>query len=370
MSWAAKRETTRIEDTAYCLLGIFGVNLPLLYGEGDRAFIRLQEEVLKTRNDLSLLAWKSPEDEAPNNSHRYCGVFAQHPRVFQASGELSLINDIKFIPDFTMTNKGLKIVTRLLYDLRSDLHLLELNCYNSARPRMVLSIYLMHQGASVYARAKPHLLECFRAGVDFLRHKTTRENSCFFLSKSISPTIADSLNRVHRSSFRVADSRKNKVSAAKPESLWDSARQVFITDGLRDFVGSHEYPFDPLIGEISKDYQVPPEYRGARFLVAFGFGYGFAPWACITISTQYFQGMIECEDWALLALEVNSETNPEIYTTKMSRRLYFGRIHLCGVEPLRYRSRAFLTVKLEEMDELGEKVYVVRIQGGEEPEPL
>jgi hypothetical protein len=34
MSWAAGRETTRIEDLAYCLLGIFDVNMPLLYGEG------------------------------------------------------------------------------------------------------------------------------------------------------------------------------------------------------------------------------------------------------------------------------------------------------------------------------------------------
>jgi hypothetical protein len=42
MSWASDRETTRIEDTAYCLLGIFGVNMPLLYGEGERAFLRLQ----------------------------------------------------------------------------------------------------------------------------------------------------------------------------------------------------------------------------------------------------------------------------------------------------------------------------------------
>jgi hypothetical protein len=29
MSWAAGRETTRIEDSAYCLLGIFDVNMPM-----------------------------------------------------------------------------------------------------------------------------------------------------------------------------------------------------------------------------------------------------------------------------------------------------------------------------------------------------
>jgi hypothetical protein len=42
MSWASARTTTRIEDMAYCLLGLFSINMPLLYGEGDRAFIRLQ----------------------------------------------------------------------------------------------------------------------------------------------------------------------------------------------------------------------------------------------------------------------------------------------------------------------------------------
>lgn len=45
MSWAASRETTRVEDTAYCLLGIFGINMPLLYGEGQKAFIRLQVSI-------------------------------------------------------------------------------------------------------------------------------------------------------------------------------------------------------------------------------------------------------------------------------------------------------------------------------------
>jgi hypothetical protein len=42
MAWASSRQTTRVEDIAYCLLGIFGVNTPLLYGEGERAVIRLQ----------------------------------------------------------------------------------------------------------------------------------------------------------------------------------------------------------------------------------------------------------------------------------------------------------------------------------------
>jgi hypothetical protein len=55
MSWPSKRETTRVVDMAYCLLDIFNVNMPLLYGEGDKAFTHVQEEFLKTQHDHSLL---------------------------------------------------------------------------------------------------------------------------------------------------------------------------------------------------------------------------------------------------------------------------------------------------------------------------
>lgn len=65
MSWAARRNTTRIEDAAYCLLGIFGVNMPLLYGEGMRAFLRLQEEIIKTTDDQSILAFSRDGPEWP-----------------------------------------------------------------------------------------------------------------------------------------------------------------------------------------------------------------------------------------------------------------------------------------------------------------
>lgn len=59
MSWAAGRRATKIEDIAYSLLGIFDVNMPMLYGEGDKAFIRLQEEIMKRSPDQSVLVWTS-----------------------------------------------------------------------------------------------------------------------------------------------------------------------------------------------------------------------------------------------------------------------------------------------------------------------
>lgn len=55
--WAARRTTTKVEDMAYCLLGIFDVSLPAMYGERHRAFVRLQEELMKRTGDMSLFDW-------------------------------------------------------------------------------------------------------------------------------------------------------------------------------------------------------------------------------------------------------------------------------------------------------------------------
>ncbi|KAK6078010.1 het domain-containing protein [Seiridium cupressi] len=57
MSWAAGRQTTRIEDRAYCLLGLFDMSMPMLYGEGKKAIQRLQQEIVRVSTDSTLLAW-------------------------------------------------------------------------------------------------------------------------------------------------------------------------------------------------------------------------------------------------------------------------------------------------------------------------
>ncbi|KAI0752616.1 hypothetical protein C8Q80DRAFT_1147293 [Daedaleopsis nitida] len=60
LSWASRRITSVEEDHAYSLLGIFDINMPTLYGEGSRAFVRLQEEIIKRNPDQSLFAWGPP----------------------------------------------------------------------------------------------------------------------------------------------------------------------------------------------------------------------------------------------------------------------------------------------------------------------
>jgi hypothetical protein len=76
MSWAAQRTTTREEDSAYCLLGLFNVNMPLLYGEGSKAFLRLQEEIMRTSTDLSILLWQG-------HASTMNGMLAAAPSCFE-----------------------------------------------------------------------------------------------------------------------------------------------------------------------------------------------------------------------------------------------------------------------------------------------
>ncbi|KAI0739965.1 heterokaryon incompatibility protein-domain-containing protein [Daedaleopsis nitida] len=86
MSWAAERETTREEDEAYCLMGIFDINMPALYGEGRNAFQRLQEEIMKKSVDTSLFAWggliKGPHFNHTDFSPYDNAVFGDNPCVY------------------------------------------------------------------------------------------------------------------------------------------------------------------------------------------------------------------------------------------------------------------------------------------------
>ncbi|TQV90555.1 ankyrin repeat-containing protein [Cordyceps javanica] len=82
MSWAARRVTTREEDTAYSLLGLFDINMPLLYGEGRaKAFRRLQEEIIRATDDESIFVWRLDEPPAAG-ANPFCGLLADGPERF------------------------------------------------------------------------------------------------------------------------------------------------------------------------------------------------------------------------------------------------------------------------------------------------
>lgn len=107
MAWAAERTTTRVEDRAYSLLGIFRVSMPMLYGEGERAFQRLQEEIIKQSDDHSLFAWRDKKSAK--------SPLAPSPSCFAGLDELVRIvptNDTS--QGFSMKNAGLSIELQLI----------------------------------------------------------------------------------------------------------------------------------------------------------------------------------------------------------------------------------------------------------------
>ena len=96
MSWASRRVTTRTEDRAYSLMGIFGINMPLLYGEGHAAFQRLQEEILRRSDDTSIFC---------SNHH---ALLAHSPDQFINCGGVTK-GRIRSSEPYSVTNRGLKL---------------------------------------------------------------------------------------------------------------------------------------------------------------------------------------------------------------------------------------------------------------------
>ncbi|KAK1633505.1 hypothetical protein BDP81DRAFT_433892 [Colletotrichum phormii] len=110
MSWAVGKRSFRAEDLSYALLGIFGIRLSIIYGEGeDAAFRRLQEEILKTTSDTTLFAWTSLDETLPR------GIFARSVEEFKCFGQTELASAPFRLDGFAeLTSRGVLIQSKCL----------------------------------------------------------------------------------------------------------------------------------------------------------------------------------------------------------------------------------------------------------------
>jgi hypothetical protein len=156
MSWAADRKTTRKEDIAYCLAGLFGVNMATLYGEGsEKAYRRLQEEIMKDSDDESLFAWTNERKDQPELQ----GLLATSPADFR--------NSSRYIPDYgagarvpsSTTGRGL-CITLGMQRLKDDIWVGALQCPVPPAYTQTLAVYLklLDEPAQQYARVKTDTL--------------------------------------------------------------------------------------------------------------------------------------------------------------------------------------------------------------------
>ena len=116
---ASMRQTTRDEDIAYCLFGIFNVALPIIYGEGNHAVGRLLEYVLTRSGNVTLLAWTgtsgSHHSYLPADLTVYNQIMSPHvPSPIEASEMHNRVATLRSsLSDLSMTTA----LYERLYDL-------------------------------------------------------------------------------------------------------------------------------------------------------------------------------------------------------------------------------------------------------------
>jgi hypothetical protein len=154
MSWASRRETSRDEDLAYCLMGLFDISMPMLYGEGRKSFIRLQEEIMKFSDDHSIFAWKSKYSE------NHGEILAKSPSEFANSGDVIKIDDsfAAARSPLTLSSRGIHLSIPII-STGSMSQVGILSCTRLGKENMRLAIYLQDETL---------------ANEDFIRCKTSR----------------------------------------------------------------------------------------------------------------------------------------------------------------------------------------------------
>ncbi|KXH47134.1 HET domain-containing protein [Colletotrichum salicis] len=238
MSWAAGREAKKVEDRAYSLLEIFGVSMPLLYGEGDQAFIRLQEEIIKATNDMSLLAWCDSRVTFPEGSEELRGILTHTPDDFSNFCNLESISDPRRGPEFSMTNKGLRLETRIFTYGRGSLFL-SLGCPKDAESKKnFLGILLHRLHSGIFVRASPDRL--------FLRDPFSNnrplEKKFYFICKQFTPDLLEEPGQVPGRDFRIciAENSKIRVQNASPKRHWTPHTRTYCSRDFWDFEGRVE----------------------------------------------------------------------------------------------------------------------------------
>lgn len=97
MAWASKRTTTRLEDVAYSLIGLFGVKMAPQYGEGRAAFERLQRAIIRKERDETIFAWTG-------GSRKYTGLLARSPADFADCGDVIQLLPLRYCSSVRITN--------------------------------------------------------------------------------------------------------------------------------------------------------------------------------------------------------------------------------------------------------------------------
>ena len=282
MYWASKRKTTKAEDMAYCLIGIFGINhMHLKYGEGRGAFVRLQEEIIKQSNDSTLFAWQvlDPDQcitenilhlnerehnkslfEFDKNHRSFHGIFACHPGEFKLASKIKPKQHIIYNDEITVTSRGIKLTTPLWGEGPCEPFTMPLHCYDhDQKPRKPLGITLRWVGNNIYARTKIQDLLYFEPA-----KVLPSQDEIFVIRKA--DHLWNCIGRLHRNSIRIPKMLGSPLERTKvsPGFLWSETHELFTTFGTMFPVGCASY-------EVLQDQDITVR-------LVFGLDYEEKPW--------------------------------------------------------------------------------------------
>ena len=204
MYWASGRRTTRVEDRAYSLLGIFNINMPTLYGEGEMAFRRLQEEILRTRFDHTIFAWQL---------------------IGSCSGLLASSPDA-----FTLSDKVRKMPIRYYHRYFS----FQTNSLDYSLKNLGLEILLPYAESRKHRRVYTAYIACHIEGnpnplyLLLRRHREGLDNH-FFRTRTSSESLGLATGHGHYNS-----QTQDRLSIMEPEEVWRRAVRPLPSDNLLD----------------------------------------------------------------------------------------------------------------------------------------
>ena len=280
MSWAAHRQSTRIEDVAYSLLGIFDIHMPLLYGDGEKAFVWLQEEVLKTTDDYSLFSWRANE----SRQSTYRGLLARSPAEFQHCHSIERENVMSTFP-IASTPIGLCVQLEFLPDVKDKSRVLAMiRSSNSMSQRLAITLKCL-DGGTQYARVDAGTLTAIdnwptgQLRTIYVRQKlsippsfTTTDFKCFHIQRRISNQITPAV----------------RIISVTPRAAWSEAlHELRIPENVTEFWGAL------LLRVQSATYA-----HSLNYPVAFGFNRATSHYWCKAVSVpQQSQNSYSIGTW-------------------------------------------------------------------------
>lgn len=242
MSWAANRQTTRQEDMAYCLLGLFNVYMPMIYGEGTAAFTRLQEELIKGNRDRSIFAWKVSATRDERKKQPYRGILAHSPSEFAHCGKYGRLQvAYRSNSDFVMTNRGIRFEGRLPLSFEGKAgYLLDLECCDFVTPEKMswIGILMDKTGRNGYVRSDPHNMRYFDRFLDDQWYPPYLTLNRFFVAKDLYQRDVRDISRQYALCIKFKLPSNLHIVSVQPEELWDPIQSLFWTLGADTFIGA------------------------------------------------------------------------------------------------------------------------------------